>query len=120
MAKQTKLFSKKISESKMIKSFREEMDAYLSNTLHTTFEDASVADLYKAVSTTVNTHMWKKRVAFNEKRWEIEKKDAGRKKICYICMEFLMGQSLKNNLYNLGETEVVSDILKARDMDIDL
>ena len=119
MAKLTRNIAGRISESKMIKAFREEMDAYLSNTLHTTFEDASTADLYKAISTTVNTHLWKKRVAFNEKRWEIEKKDAGRKKIWYICMEFLMGQSLKNNLYNLGETEVVSDILKARDIDLE-
>lgn len=31
----------------------------------------------------------------------------------YLCMEFLMGRSLKNNLYNLGLTEVFEEALKS-------
>ena len=108
----------KKSERKKVKEFREEMESFLSNTLHTTFEEATEAELYKAVANTVNNHLYAKRVAFNEKRKEVEKKESDRKKICYICMEFLMGQSLKNNLYNLGETEIVSDLLKERDMEV--
>lgn len=109
----------KKTEREQIKDFREEMDLYLSNTLHTSFEDATEGEVYKAVSTVVNSHLAKKRVAFNKQRMEIEKKATDKKKICYICMEFLMGQSLKNNLYNLNETDIVKSILKERDMDIE-
>lgn len=34
------------------------------------------------------------------------------KQVYYLCMEFLMGRSLKNNLYNLGLTDVFSEALK--------
>jgi starch phosphorylase len=104
-------------KEKMKKDFREGIDRYLVNTLHTTFEDATTGELYKAVSNIVNYYMGLKRLSFNKKRMEIEKRDTGRKKICYICMEFLMGQSLKNNLYNLGATEVVAEILGEKSID---
>ena len=105
-------------KEKMKKDFREGIDRYLVNTLHTTFEDATTGELYKAVSNIVNYYMGLKRLSFNKKRMEIEKRDTGRKKICYICMEFLMGQSLKNNLYNLGATEVVAEILGEKSIDL--
>ena len=41
------------------------------------------------------------------------------KKIYYLCMEFLMGRSLKNNLYNLGMTDVFADALKNMGISID-
>jgi starch phosphorylase len=59
-----------------------------------------------------------KRLSFNKRRKEIEKRDASRKKICYICMEFLMGQSLKNNLYNLGATDIVEEIIREKDVSL--
>ena len=96
--------------------FKKEMDLYLVNTLHTTFEDAGPAELYKAVATVINRRLGDKRLAYNKKRADIEKHRSGRKKVCYICMEFLMGRSLKNNLYNLGETETVARILEKRGM----
>ena len=34
------------------------------------------------------------------------------KQVYYLCMEFLMGRSLKNNLYNLGLTDVFREALK--------
>lgn len=34
------------------------------------------------------------------------------KQVYYLCMEFLMGRSFKNNLYNLGLTDVFSEALK--------
>ena len=41
------------------------------------------------------------------------------KRIYYLCMEFLMGRSLKNNLYNLGLTKVFEDALSAMDVKLD-
>ena len=90
------------------------MDVYLKNTLHTTLEKADNDELYKAAAYVVNDQLIEKRIEFNDRRSEIEKVSPDRKKICYICMEFLMGQSLKNNLYNLGETEIVESIMKKR------
>ena len=94
--------------------FRRELDTYLTHTLHTDFENAPVEDLYQAVATLVDRELGTMRTAYNEERFEREKQNEHRKKICYICMEFLMGQSLKNNLYNLGQTELVASIMKER------
>ena len=50
-------------------------------------------------------------------RHTAEKQDT--KKIYYLCMEFLMGRSLKNNLYNLGLTEVFEKALKGFDVSLE-
>ena len=57
--------------------------------------EASVNELYKACATTVNDILRRKRRIYNAKVRE-EK----RKRVYYLSMEFLMGRSLKNNLYN--------------------
>lgn len=41
------------------------------------------------------------------------------KEIYYLCMEFLMGRSLKNNLYNLDLTDTFSDALKSFDVNLE-
>ncbi len=41
------------------------------------------------------------------------------KEIYYLCMEFLMGRSLRNNLYNLGLTKVFSEALASMDVKLD-
>ena len=118
----TKKTSAKEEESKTLFDpivFRRELDTYLTHTLHTDFENAEVFDLYKAVSTLVNRELGTMRTAYNKERFELEKKNVHRKKICYICMEFLMGQSLKNNLYNLGQTELVASIMKERGVEME-
>ena len=38
-------------------------------------------------------------------------KASGAKKICYLCMEFLVGRSLKNDTVNLGIYDTLSNIL---------
>ena len=94
-------------------AFREELIECLENKYHTSFEDASATEMYKAVATVVNQQLLEKRWDFNRKARAAQLEQEGRKKIYYFCMEFLMGQSLKNNLYNLNETEMVGEILKA-------
>ncbi len=48
---------------------------------------------------------------------EIEKK--GLKRVYYLCMEFLVGRSLKNNLFNLSLTEEFDKALASMGFDLD-
>ena len=95
-------------------AIKEQMEIYLEHTLHTDFDHATAAEMYKAVATVVNAELINRRVRFNRLKSRLEKNNPEVKKVCYICMEFLMGQSLKNNLYNLGMTEMISDIVSER------
>ncbi|MDE6586535.1 MAG: glycogen/starch/alpha-glucan phosphorylase [Clostridia bacterium] len=63
--------------------------------------EATKEQLYKAVVMVVRDILLEKRQQFHKK---IKSKRA--KRVYYLCMEFLMGRSLKNSLYNLGTTSV--------------
>ena len=45
---------------------------------------------------------------------------AGKKQVYYLSMEFLLGRSLKNSLYNLGIVKEMQDALKAFDVGLDM
>ena len=70
-------------------------------------EEATDEQYYKAVSLVVKDLMHS---GLNEFKAEAEKSNS--KRIYYLSMEFLMGRSLKNNLYNLNLTETVASALK--------
>jgi starch phosphorylase len=95
-------------------TFRAELDELLEIGFHTDFESAPVDTLYKAIATLINKQLKRRRFEFEKARRKSEKTKTGTKKIYYISMEFLMGQSLKNNLYNLDETDLAAEILKER------
>ncbi len=59
--------------------------------------EATKEQIYKAVVMCVRDILLEKRSAFNKKY-----RTQGGKRVYYLCMEFLLGQSLKNNSYNLG------------------
>ncbi len=63
--------------------------------------EASKDQIYKAVVMVVRDILLEKRQHFHKK---IKAKRA--KRVYYLCMEFLMGRSLKNSLYNLSATPV--------------
>ena len=63
--------------------------------------EASKYQIYKAVVMVVRDILLEKRQHFHKK---IKAKRA--KRVYYLCMEFLMGRSLKNSLYNLSATPV--------------
>ena len=109
-----KLGKNKTGQNKIM--FRADLVECLENKYHTSFEDATATEMYKAVATVVNQQLVEKRWEFNRKVRQGQLEKQGRKKVYYISMEFLMGQSLKNNLYNLGEMDMVSEILKDRGM----
>ena len=69
--------------------------------------EASREQLYKAVVMSVRDIMLEKRQKFH-----LKTKAAKAKRVYYLCMEFLMGRSLKNSIYNLGIRSAVEEALK--------
>ena len=63
--------------------------------------EATKEQIYKAVVMSVRDILLEKRQQFHKK---IKAKRA--KRVYYLCMEFLLGRSLKNSLYNLSATSV--------------
>ncbi len=72
-----------------------------------TSQEASREQLYKAVVMSVRDIMLEKRQKFHNKV-----KKAKAKRVYYLCMEFLMGRSLKNSVYNLGVEAPLNAALK--------
>ena len=70
-------------------------------------KEATKAQIYKATVMSVRDFMLEKR-----QRFHIKTKNAKAKRVYYLCMEFLMGRSLKNSVYNLGITDAVEGALK--------
>ena len=76
--------------------------------------EARKEQLYKAVVMSVRDIMLEKRHAFH-----LKTKAAKAKRVYYLCMEFLMGRSLKNSVYNLGIGDVLADALKEYDVTLE-
>ena len=70
-------------------------------------QEANKEQIYKAVVMCIRDILLEKRGAFHKKY-----RSQGAKRVYYLCMEFLLGQSLKNNAYNLGATEAFNCVLK--------
>lgn len=70
--------------------------------------------LYKAVVLTVKDILIEKRQQYHE----VTKKDKS-KKVYYLCMEFLLGRSLKNNVYNLNLQKCLTEALKGFNVTLD-
>ena len=85
----------------------------LSHFFGVTPEEATYEHYYKAVALILRDMMMQGRKEFHN-----ESKKSDSKKVYYLCMEFLMGRSLKNNLYNLNLTKTMESALK--DFDIKL
>ncbi|MCX7614967.1 MAG: glycogen/starch/alpha-glucan phosphorylase [Clostridiales bacterium] len=70
-------------------------------------DTATLEQFYRAVSMMIQDIMSDQRMAFAER----VAKNHG-KKAYYLCMEFLLGRSLKNNLYNLEITDECQKALR--------
>lgn len=70
-------------------------------------KEATIDQIYKAVVMSVRDILLEKRQQFHK----VMKSKKG-KRVYYLCMEFLLGRSLKNNIYNLGLGEAYSKALK--------
>ncbi len=69
---------------------------------------------YKAVAMIIRDRLSQMNSDFRQ-----EAKSQDSKEIYYLCMEFLMGRSLKNNLYNLDLTETFKKALESFDVSLD-
>ena len=97
-----------------IKTIQEEIRATLEHSFQIDFDHASRQEIYKAVVTIVRNMLAQTR-AENKKRTE----ETNSKQVYYLCMEFLMGRSLKNNLFNLGIEEDYRKALAGMGIDLD-
>ncbi len=95
------------------KQAKELITGKLSHYFGVSVEEATDEQYYKAVALIVRDLMHDGLRDFRADK-NVEKS----KKIYYLSMEFLMGRSLKNNLYNLNLTKTFEDALK--DMGIKL
>lgn len=90
------------------------LEEKLSRYFGCTAAEASREQMYKATAMTVRDLLTDKRGSF--------KKDvnrAGAKRVYYMCMEFLLGRSLKTNLGNLGLAEGYREALSALGADLE-
>ena len=69
---------------------------------------------YKVLCTFLRGRLAKKR-----KEYKDSFKATDRKKVYYMSMEFLVGTSLRNNLYNLGMEEDIREVMKSQGFDIE-
>lgn len=86
----------------------------LSRYFGISLKDATPEQIYKAVVMTVRDILLEKRNSYHHKM-----KAAKGKRVYYLCMEFLLGRSLKNNVYNLGIEEQINKALKSRNIKLE-
>ena len=85
----------------------------LSRHFGATPAEASREQMYQAAALTVRNILTEKRMRFKE-----QVNAAGAKRVYYMCMEFLLGRSLKNNLCNLGLQEAYRGALSEMGFDL--
>ena len=76
--------------------------------------EARKEQLYKAVVMSIRDIMLEKRHDFH-----LTTKANKAKRVYYLCMEFLMGRSLKNSIFNLGLKDVYAEALKEYDVSLE-
>lgn len=90
--------------SKIKELIAEKLDKYFA----TPPKGATPVQMYKAVALVLRDMLLLQKQRFNREAYK-----QGSKRVYYLCMEFLLGRSLKNNLYNLDLTRQFSDAVKS-------
>ncbi len=88
------------------KELEEMITSRLSHFFGVSPKDATDDQFYRALSMIARDMTRESR-----RKFDAESKEKGQKKIYYLCMEFLMGRSLKNALYNLNMTDTAKKAL---------
>lgn len=103
-----------MADSLKVKEISASIESKLSRYFGVSPEEASNAQMYKAVILTVRDALTSKRSVF---RHTVKKEK--KKRVYYLCMEFLIGKSLRNNLMNLGIDNEYREVLKSMGFDLD-
>ena len=93
---------KKLTVNEIVEKIKEKLEAVF----HVTPEEATNEHYYKAVTLICRDLMSTDYTDFTN-----QANTEGKKTVYYLCMEFLMGRSLKNNLCNMGLEKAVSSAL---------
>lgn len=93
---------------------KRQLDGILEFDFRTDAQNATITQVYRALSSIVVNYLKEKRHDFMR-----DCNSKGRKQVYYLSMEFLMGRSLKTSLYNLGMQDVAADALKDMGIKID-
>ena len=97
-----------------VSQLKEMLERKLSHNFGVTAEQASDDIFYKATVLVLLDIMSERRAQFKD-----SVNEQGAKTVYYLSMEFLMGRSLKNNLYNLDLTENMRKALKSYKVNLD-
>ena len=93
---------------------REAMEDALRRIFGCSLQDATEKQIYRALCTVVRELLAEKNRLFQNRCAKEEKKE-----VYYMSMEFLVGTSLRNNLYNLGIEQEYRDFLAQVGISID-
>ncbi len=96
------------------KEMKDAIKGKLARYFGVTPRDALKDQMYKAVVMVVRDILLEKRSKYHKKI-----RGTRSKRVYYLCMEFLLGRSLKNNLYNLSMTEVFEKAVASYGFDLE-
>lgn len=97
-----------------VSEIKRELKETLSHTFGVSVENATDEEYYKAIVLIIRDLMSKGRAEFIQNA-----ETSHTKRIYYICIEFLLGRSLKNSLFNLGLEENVREALSEYNVSMD-
>ena len=86
----------------------------LMSECNVTIDAASADHIYRCLAMITRQIM-----SDRQKQFQSKVLGEGKKQVYYLCMEFLMGRSLRTSLFNLGLNEVAESVLADADVKID-
>ena len=86
----------------------------LMSECNVTLDMASADQIYRCLAMITRQIM-----SDRQKQFQSKVLGEGKKQVYYLCMEFLMGRSLRTSLFNLGLNEVAENVLADADVKID-
>ena len=105
-------------ERTILKYTKREFEKLLKDKLmsecNVTIDAASADQIYRCLAMITRQIM-----SDRQKQYQSKVLGEGKKQVYYLCMEFLMGRSLRTSLFNLGLNEVAEQVLADADIKID-
>ncbi|HQC54686.1 MAG TPA: glycogen/starch/alpha-glucan phosphorylase [Clostridia bacterium] len=93
---------------------KERLEKKLAVNFGIKYKDATEELMYRALCLAIKDILTEKRVDYKAKS-----RKQGNKHVCYMSMEFLLGRSLKNHLFNLGIFDLAKETITELGFDID-